>query len=282
MLIVNGFLSEQARKILEQRFSLPPLIYVAERFGMEFDQGLRRLVDQLEAGDRKQLETLRAHMNRLATAQSSTQHFLEQLSFQVESMRTASEQQYAALSGELRQLDQQQDEQRPLPEDVKWFFEAAVNNLKTLTGFDAALGEAFGLGAPGSAPQGAASALLLRLKNPDLVRAIGTAMMAERVITEFRKAVRDWHHRLGERYQPRDHLPREQWDTLEDLCYNYATLIQNLPIHRLDDLAESPAGAGGRSAVGAPAPARVAPPDLFTTLSELGHNVREAFLPASR
>ncbi|TDD79857.1 hypothetical protein [Actinomadura rubrisoli] len=277
LVVVNGFLSDDARKALTERVSLPPLIYTPTRFSRDFESAILRLVDQTEVGERRQFEAIRANLKRMATAQSNSQHFLEMLAFQVESMRTASEEQYAALAKDLRRAERL-EEAEPLPREVERLFSSVLASLRTLTGVDTALGEAFGISAPGSEVPGSAMALVLRLQSGEVMRALGAAMLAESIIVAFQTAVGDWQRRRGD--PDGSSPPRQDRDALDDLCGNYATLMQNVPIHRLSELADSASGVmAGRPADIAAERAGGAPVDLFTELTDLGFRVRRAVIP---
>lgn len=266
-LIVNGFLSEQAREAVGGHFTEPPLIYAAERFPDEFSWLMRRMTEQLEASGDDQMRGVRASVSRLAEAQGTTQNFLEMLAYQVESMRSASEQQYADLSRRLQALGRDEDP-APLPDEVEQMFAEVLTTLKEITDVRTALAGMFGERSPG-----VASGLLLRLQNSGVVRAVGAATLAETMIGALHEAVRDWYRHL-------DGPPTaEQHTALDALCRNYETVMEYLPIQVLETLARQtsdPLPGGSvmrRDALGLPQT------DLYTLLSDLAYRIRRHFGP---
>jgi hypothetical protein len=264
-LIINGVLSDPARKALKNHFSERPLIYAPERFADDFSHLLRHMTEQLDASGDDQIRVLRASMSRLATAQSGTQHYLELLAFQIESMQEATEKHYADLTRELQTLNR--DERRPLSaDDVEHLFTEVMVSLEALTGLDAALGQVFG-----EEPSGVASGLLLRLQNREIMRAVGVAALAETVVGAFRDAVREWSRHLDG--QP----TADQRRRLSTLCRNYETVLEYLPIQLLSTLAELvPNSASWNPVVGQTVGGRLSQTDMYTLLTDLGYKLRQA------
>jgi hypothetical protein len=264
-LIVNGFLSERIRDLLNGHFTEPPLVYAAEPFSDEFARLMRRMTEQLEAAGDDQMRSVRASVSRLAEAQGNTQRYLEMLAYQVELMRTASEQQYTALSRRLQTRGG--DEQAvPLPDEVEQLFAEVLTTLAETTDVRAALAGMFGDDSPG-----VASGLLLRLQNGGVVRAVGAATLAETVVGALRDAVREWHQRL-------DGPPNsEQRAALDALCRHYETVMEYLPIQALETSAHrdsdplSPGSVGPRDVLGLPQA------DVYTLLSDLAYRVRRHY-----
>lgn len=267
-LIVNGFLSERIREAVNGHFTEPPLIYAAERFPDEFARLMRRMTAHLDASGDDQLRSVRASVNRLAEAQGTTQSYLEMLAYHVESMRSASEQQFADLSRRLQRLGSEESA-APLPDEAEQLFTEVLTTLDGLTDLRTALAGVFG-----DDSAGVSSELLLRLQNGGVVRAVGAAALAETLVRALRDAVRDWHRRL-------DGTPgADERAALDALCKNYEAVMEYLPIQMLETLArQAPDPMSSRGSAARRDVLGLAQEDLYTLLSDLAYRVRRHFAP---
>lgn len=259
MLVVNGFISDDVRRTLNEHFSAPPLMYHgSEDFTAEFQARFGRLANRLEARA-PDIQTIKNNIRRLTGTQNTTVNLLKELSTVVEATRTATERNATLVKGLLAG----EDLPRPLPPDVDAMFSDLVGDVQSLVSLYGVLDETFGEGRAEVDPH-----LLLDMDNPELVRAFGIASLAERTVVAFKEAVHGWY--LGAGDSPAD----EERGRLYRLCQSYATIIEALPLHTLSFV---PAG---RQATGSfqGAPIRgLRQLDLATRLTDLGHDVGQYF-----
>jgi Cdc6-like AAA superfamily ATPase len=281
ILVVVGHLAAEFAAELSDAFGREPIAYEPRSFADELSAALKASMRRLEeATGADALTSVRQRVERIHRQQANTARIIEQLSYQVDEVRTAVDQglrpRGAAFPGAARlpAAPGAVGEDRPvapvavLPARVGQILDEARRVVGEFARFDELLRDSFAPRTPQS-PDAPPESRIRLLRSREALRALGTSVLLQQLVEAFRGGVEDWYVR-----RPATPRPDHQREIVQ-LCDAYDAICEYLPLFELEalvDVAVLPrVGGEPRDKAGI---ARFA--DVRAIFDGLGARVREA------
>ncbi|GAB2960404.1 hypothetical protein GCM10027280_56540 [Micromonospora polyrhachis] len=245
LLVVVGRLPDKYLRELTTAVGREPLSYTRRSFADQFSVEVKAMVDRLaELPGDDLLDTLRQRLERFGRQQSNTQNLLGRLAGHLDSLRSASDQQLAAIHHELHVLRRTLPATSgqggataptvpPLPDAVSALFDQALASVDVLTPVAAVLHNAFD---PDDDDVGTDARMTVRARLPrdDVQQAAGVATLLTTLVETFGDAVSEWYRSVVAE-QPPQLRPHDR-DQLDALCQLFDAACEHLPVYRLESL----------------------------------------------
>lgn len=275
IVVVNGVLTDLMAAQLRESLGGEPLVYVERGFAESFRALLGMVSSRLvRDGDTDPIAGVRQRVDQINKQQSNLYGIIEQLAEQVDSVRSLSTRQLAAIQRELSRLARATAAVEPgdpdLPGEVDQLFQEAVDALDELTEFEVMLQDAFGTEETRTTEQ-----IQRRLRTDGYFNAVGVATLARNSVLAFRASVGEWYRR--ERAGSAGQLSGPAETGLDALCRTYDDISEFVPLFRLEALfGLSPWGASG--GVGSDLGRQARRRRVWTALESFSLRVRRAVL----
>lgn len=251
VLVVVGYLPSDMAAELSDEFPIEPLVYDYRTFNEALAAivSARTLVLEEEASDNL-TAVIQRRLERMSRQQTNTQKLIERLATHLDDWQSSADRQFTTIRHELGEISNAfyatdstrsaggrtgPGSPRRLPPEVDRLFEQAVAVLGAVDRMDMVLHEPFT-----TAEQEFPAAidpkarLRARLRSPELVQAMGVAVLLQKLVTVFRDSVNDWYRSYS--LDNQGQLASADRTRLGALCQTYDALYEQLPVFQLDKL----------------------------------------------
>lgn len=257
LLVVNGALTPEPADRLAGVLSRPPLAYQRLAYADHLKALLRAIRDEVRTESRYEpIEKIHQALEQLTRQQASIHGFVERLAERLDQVRSTSDDRMEMIAGRLEDIAEElrlvrdggQAAGEPpvrLPPLVDQEFTRAIDRLTEVLDLNAVLADEFAGGRP--------SKLLLHLRKG--LEPAAVAILLHEIVVRFRAEVGAWYQEASA-ISP---IPAGAYDRLNEICHAFDRITEQVPIAKLEELADG------------------SKPDLVRTFYNLPLNVRHAF-----
>ncbi|MBP2326284.1 Cdc6-like AAA superfamily ATPase [Kibdelosporangium banguiense] len=245
VIVVNGVVSDRVNQLVRESFDLYPLIYRPGQFIEDLNAVIDTVTTRLRRlHDENPFNAMQERIDQLNRQQTTVMSALEQVVVQSENSQAAVNRSFALLQRDIADLTaaaygvvtSAPERGQPLPADVDRLFTEPISLLDRLIEFNGVFDGAFPQ--PGWDPDQAADVrdeLQNLLRSRALIEANGAAAALRQAVLAFRRVVAEWYHSEEVRMSS-ERLTDDAEDRLDTLCRAYGSIVEFVPIDRLEPL----------------------------------------------